>query len=925
MNKYPQGSEWRKWDLHVHAPGGHLNDGYKTTDDSDVLEKFCNEIESSDVRVFGITDYFSVDGYNSFIERFDTIYPNSEKTFFFNLELRLNETVNQELEEVNIHLIFNPNSLDKIDKFLSSLNVVKTGRDETPIACKELEDGDYASATVTRKSITDAFEATYGRKAIRQDHLLILTAANNDGLRPERGKQRKEGICDEIDKFSDGFFGGSQNVDYYLDEERLEDDDFKIAKKPVVSGSDSHTFEDLEKFLGKQYLEKTEKDGTHIEYIVKDVTWLKADTTYEGLRQMLYEPESGERVFIGVVKPDQKDAYKVIRKIKFTNSEDFPEEIILNDNLCSIIGSRSSGKSALLAYMAHSIIPDVVEDLIDGPGEGEEFHWDKIEEEYFVEWADGNSNEESPGRVVYVPQNYLFERSKDPEAIKEKIEPVLFKTIEGFENFYGNALSEVKEYNDEILNKVDEWFASSDSINAIDNQLKSLGNKKTVEQQTKETEKLIEKLKEENKLSADDLENYREITSQISSLEERKKQISTELSIVSKVEKDKNYFSNVEISFTPSITTLSASLQKIIMAKFQSAKKSILDDANEGVFEYKDSLLKEQQESQDKLDKIKEDNKDLIEKYQKNTELEDLVKTVNGYVSTIEKINGLEESKKTKQLDKNSCVETIKTSLIKRHAVIESIRTYVDESKQDSVSGIKFGIEFGLEKSDIDDFSGGINLKEKTTFVEKNQLNFDSIRSNPGDFLSDIYSGTQKVNMHVNKKEICEGALTLTEKILFTAAMEGDRIGGFTESTMTPGKRALFALRLILAESDDTWPLLIDQPEDDLDSRSIYDEVVPFLKEKKKERQIIMVSHNANLVISSDSEQLIIANRNGDDRPNENGSQFNYLTGSLEFTQQHDSDCEDTLSSQGVCEHACSILDGGKTAFENRKNKYNIK
>lgn len=50
--------------------------------------------------------------------------------------------------------------------------------------------------------------------------------------------------------------------------------------------------------------------------------------------------------------------------------------------------------------------------------------------------------------------------------------------------------------------------------------------------------------------------------------------------------------------------------------------------------------------------------------------------------------------------------------------------------------------------------------------------------------------------------------------------MEGDEIGGFSEPTMTPGKRALFLLRLILAESNDTWPLLIDQPEDDLDSRS---------------------------------------------------------------------------------------------------------
>jgi len=154
--------------------------------------------------------------------------------------------------------------------------------------------------------------------------------------------------------------------------------------------------------------------------------------------------------------------------------------------------------------------------------------------------------------------------------------------------------------------------------------------------------------------------------------------------------------------------------------------------------------------------------------------------------------------------------------------------------------------------------------------------------------------------------------------------MEGDKIGGFSEPTMTPGKRALFLLRLILAESDDTWPLLIDQPEDDLDSRSIYYDIVPFLKEKKKERQIIMVSHNANLVIGADSEQVIVANRHGSDRENADAKQFNYLTGSLEFSKIRDKDCKDTLLSQGIREHSCEILDGGKAAFELRKNKYNI-
>jgi len=70
------------------------------------------------------------------------------------------------------------------------------------------------------------------------------------------------------------------------------------------------------------------------------------------------------------------------------------------------------------------------------------------------------------------------------------------------------------------------------------------------------------------------------------------------------------------------------------------------------------------------------------------------------------------------------------------------------------------------------------------------------------------------------------------------------------------------------------------------------------LKKKKKERQIIMVSHNANLVIGSDSEQIIVANRHGTDRKNADGKQFNYFTGSLEYSKTKDKDCNDTLKSQ---------------------------
>ena len=77
---------------------------------------------------------------------------------------------------------------------------------------------------------------------------------------------------------------------------------------------------------------------------------------------------------------------------------------------------------------------------------------------------------------------------------------------------------------------------------------------------------------------------------------------------------------------------------------------------------------------------------------------------------------------------------------------------------------------------------------------------------------------------------------------------------------MSEGKKAFVILKLLLEYSDKKCPILIDQPEDSLDNRAIYNELVKYIKNKKKDRQIIIVTHNANLVVNADSEQVIVVN-----------------------------------------------------------------
>ena len=289
----PRGSEWRKWDLHLHAPHTKLNDQFRVNE-GDIWDEYCRRLHESDVHAFGITDYFSADTYFRTITEYHKRYADSAKVFFPNIELRTGDVVNRAQEEVNVHLIFNPfrpNCCNEIRLFLQYLKTNKTISEGRHVRAIDLTyTRDYEEATTTREFIRDALLDTYGRNADLLDCLLIVTAANNDGMRATRGKKRKLLITDEIDKFSNCFFGSRRNVDHFLGSNRGEDKTEHYDPKPVLSGSDAHSFIELGERIGQVV------SGSR--GVVLEPTWIKADLTFEGLKQIIFEPKN--RVFIGM-------------------------------------------------------------------------------------------------------------------------------------------------------------------------------------------------------------------------------------------------------------------------------------------------------------------------------------------------------------------------------------------------------------------------------------------------------------------------------------------------------------------------------------------------------------------------------------------------------------------------------------------------
>ena len=176
------------------------------------------------------------------------------------------------------------------------------------------------------------------------------------------------------------------------------------------------------------------------------------------------------------------------------------------------------------------------------------------------------------------------------------------------------------------------------------------------------------------------------------------------------------------------------------------------------------------------------------------------------------------------------------------------------------------------------------------------------------------------LRVRISLEDILRGLIKDSFEIDYTVEYNEDNL-----LTMSPGKKGTVLLILFLHMSSSEFPILIDQPEDNLDNRTIYDLLCKMIIEKKKDRQIILVSHNANLVVATDTENIIVANQQGLQLEDEGSYRFEYVNGSLEHSFPKDDTIKSILLKQGIKEHVCDILEGGGEAFKQRERKYSIK
>ena len=157
-----------------------------------------------------------------------------------------------------------------------------------------------------------------------------------------------------------------------------------------------------------------------------------------------------------------------------------------------------------------------------------------------------------------------------------------------------------------------------------------------------------------------------------------------------------------------------------------------------------------------------------------------------------------------------------------------------------------------------------------------------------------------EVFMHIEELE-----LPATTAIRLNTAPAGDPQQWQALEELSTGQKATAVLLLLLLESD--APLIVDQPEDDLDNRFITESIVPRMREEKRRRQFIFSTHNANVPVLGDAEMILGLTAAG-------GAEG----GTARIAPEHIG----SIDAPPVRELIEEVLEGGKEAFERRRRKY---
>lgn len=898
-----RGSEWRKWDLHIHTPGTAKNDYYGNSDE--VWERYIDALEKSDVTVFGITDYFSISNYIK-VKEYQKQDRLKGKFLLPNVEMRI-YPVTDKSKLINIHAIFDP-FLDVADIEREFFRQLQFTYNDASYSCIDndlaklgriVENNPNLADDVAIKKGIDAFAVSYEAlkkvidKAFFKGHVIIaLSNGSKDGV---TGILNQEGnmlpLRKEITRMSDIILSGNPgDVEYFSGAKTSVEEVVSTygSLKPCVIGSDAHSLD---------------KVGV---YPNDRITWIKAAPTFEGLKQILFEPK--ERVRISDTKPDFKFDYNIIDYVELNTAGIWSQKIPLNQNLNTIIGGRSTGKSTLLTSIAakfQDIKDKENKDYIQG-----------LCENIHVYWRDGQ--EKNDKEIEFFTQNEIANIISKGESNK------LFENILKSK---GELRAEYEKYRaDEaslfssIQSNVSLFFEKRRQYKEKFEYVKSLGDNEGVKREigklVKERDEIQKKLTDKKEI----LDKFQAIEYELHQLRIKENVLIQEWNQLKLLETSNFLILNTSVSYygltEENTRNISEELSKVLLqsnSNMQDFVKGLITKTDEDIRKLHLQITEKQNNSDYKEGKkIFDENKNLTYIVKQISMLSEKNQLID------KELRLLEELEKENKIIAAELLNDHLSYLDMMNSIASALRIQHDNITLSAGFELKNELEDNLNEC-ISLRSSAMNTLISSVVVDYKKKTKESIKECLKKLLNSALKGEIAFKNGYNVNSFISMILSNNWfELQYNAEYENDKL-----SDMSPGKRSFVVLKLLLEFSDRKCPILIDQPEDNLDNRAIYNELVTYIREKKKERQIIIVTHNPNIVVGADSEEIIVANQNGKNAPNDKGIKFQYVYGSLEDSLPRNEDQNTPILNRcGIREHVCDILEGGENAFRDRENKY---
>nr|WP_269199715.1 AAA family ATPase [Helicobacter pylori] len=854
-----KGSSWHKWDLHT--PYTHLNKAYQCSEE-DFIQKLC----ASEIDCIGLTNYFKFDE-----EEFDLKEKIEERGIkvFYNLEVRLDYQNNKD-DCLDFHIIFSDEILsDNIKRFLSDM---KATIDGTEKRLADLEKDDFNKAVVNFDQLLECLEEE--SLNLMGKYLLGFLSRGHGSIECEFLEKggRNETIYKKVIDKSHFLIHSSDN------QKNLKDDRDSWLKynKPLLQSSDAHK----EDSIGKKY------------------TWIKAEKTFEGLKQIIYEPET--RVSIDEEK-SQDPLHKIDcvglcfdGEVKITNEKGdapfcyagFDQKLYFSPNFTCVIGGRGSGKSTLLQLIASKLYD---KSLVKG-----------LKHETIQKCIE--IQPDTVDRVEYLAQNEVEEFatnvSKFTEAIFNRIDSKLSGNLKGLE----------KQITENIK-KFDEQIASWQKKTKLEEQLKNR------EKERKKSQNIIDTFTDKDYL--DKTEKLQENRKALIDLKQSKEGV---LTFIKELKRVVNFESKENMEEKNSYDKVYNQLKQNICKELEEIDKNIKNGCFDSDDKNIEKLESEQQTlCQEIVEFLKEKgviDENIGDLERANYQLVGIEREITDLKREIEEITNKIKGFSWEGIDKD--IENFENQIEEKLKEINSVFKEISKNhKEVKPITIKYRLNEDIFEGVFEDFDKlvdkGFNIQKHQSKIKEYLKEIElknTIDMQHAGFIEELYSSidNKKAAFYETMKDIFDREIHFQiYRLLILKHLRN--VEKYKIFEVRYDKRALnetsFGQKctavLVVLLSLGNNPIIIDEPEAHLDSALIANYLVTLIKKQKQKRQIIFATHNANFVLNADAEQII-------QLKNENNKIV-----AQSFMIESDKHKEDLLK-----------LEGGEKAFKDRERKYGI-